>query len=120
MVGPKGFTNPVCQLDLRPGGTIRIDMTAPDGTVCLMAGLFRVIDPLEHLLFTSTAFPDDEGGYDVEVNNTLTFVEKEGKTEMMLHAKVVRAKPEIYEALAGMQEGWEQSFDKLEDLLNRK
>ena len=30
--GPKGFTNPVCELDLRVGGKIRIDMRAPDGT----------------------------------------------------------------------------------------
>lgn len=36
--GPKGFTNPVCDIDVRPGGAIRIDMTGPDGTVYPMGG----------------------------------------------------------------------------------
>jgi uncharacterized protein YndB with AHSA1/START domain len=31
--GPNGFTNPVCELDVRPGGAIRIDMHGPDGTI---------------------------------------------------------------------------------------
>jgi len=30
--GPRGFTNPVCELDVRPGGAIRIHMRGPDGT----------------------------------------------------------------------------------------
>ncbi len=28
--GPKGVTNPVCELDVRPGGAIRIDMRGAD------------------------------------------------------------------------------------------
>ena len=39
--GPRGFTNPVCELDPRPGGAIRIDMRGPDGTVYPMGGTFR-------------------------------------------------------------------------------
>jgi uncharacterized protein YndB with AHSA1/START domain/DNA-binding transcriptional ArsR family regulator len=31
--GPRGFTNPVCEMDVRPGGKIRIDMCGPDGVV---------------------------------------------------------------------------------------
>jgi uncharacterized protein YndB with AHSA1/START domain len=27
--GPRGFTNPVCELDVRPGDLIRIDMCGP-------------------------------------------------------------------------------------------
>jgi uncharacterized protein YndB with AHSA1/START domain len=30
--GPRGFSNPVCKLDLRVGGAILIHMCAPDGT----------------------------------------------------------------------------------------
>ena len=30
--GPKGFTNPVCEMDVRPGGAHRIVMRGPDGT----------------------------------------------------------------------------------------
>src|SRR5436190_8252782 len=31
--GPRGFTNPRCEWDARPGGAIRVDMKGPDGTV---------------------------------------------------------------------------------------
>jgi uncharacterized protein YndB with AHSA1/START domain len=31
--GPKDCTNPVCELDVRPGGAILIHMQVPDGAV---------------------------------------------------------------------------------------
>jgi len=117
--GPKGFTNPVCELDLRPNGEITIDMTAPDGTVYPMVGMFRVIDPPEHLLFSTSAFEDGNGGYKLEDRNTITFEENHGQTMLQLHAEVVKAEPETYGALAGMEEGWKQSFDRLADLLQK-
>ncbi|MGA2539857.1 MAG: SRPBCC domain-containing protein, partial [Terracidiphilus sp.] len=43
--GPKGFTNPRCEVDVRPGGKIHIDMRAPDGVVYPMAGAFREVIP---------------------------------------------------------------------------
>ena len=42
--GPYGFTNPVCEVDARPGGAIRIDMRGPDGVVYPMGGIFHEID----------------------------------------------------------------------------
>ena len=39
--GPRDFTNPVCELDVRVGGKILIHMHAPDGTVYPMTGTFR-------------------------------------------------------------------------------
>jgi len=36
--GPHRFTNPVCELDLRPGGAILIHMRGPDGVVYPMTG----------------------------------------------------------------------------------
>ena len=56
--GPTGFTNPLCELDLRVHGEIRIDMRAPDGTVYPMSGAYveiveperLVVSPLLHRL----------------------------------------------------------------------
>ena len=31
--GPHGYTNPLCELDARPGGAFRIHMCGPDGTI---------------------------------------------------------------------------------------
>ena len=56
--GPHGFTNPVCEIDLRPGGAIHIVMRAPDGTDYPMRGEFREIVPPERLVFTN--YPVDE------------------------------------------------------------
>src|ERR1700678_1250094 len=50
--GPKGFTNPVCDMDVRPGGAIRIVMRAPDDAPAQfrgdhpMTGVFReIVEP---------------------------------------------------------------------------
>ena len=40
-MGPHGVTNPVCELAVRPGGGIHIDMRGPDGTVYPMTGVYR-------------------------------------------------------------------------------
>jgi uncharacterized protein YndB with AHSA1/START domain len=41
--GPRGFTNPVCELDVRVGGTLRIVMRGPDGQDYPMIGKFREV-----------------------------------------------------------------------------
>jgi len=57
--GPHGFTNPVCELDVRPGGAIRIHMRGPDGTVYPMTGVYlEVVEP-ERIVFTSAALGAD-------------------------------------------------------------
>src|SRR6266568_1315682 len=48
--GPKGFTNPVCEMDARPGGAFVIHMRAPDGTVYPTKGVFREIIEPERLV----------------------------------------------------------------------
>src|SRR6201989_2540441 len=58
--GPKGFTNPVCEVAPRVGGAIRIHMRSPDGTVYPMTGRFVDIDR-PHRLGFSTAALNGEG-----------------------------------------------------------
>jgi len=58
--GPHGFTNPICELDVRPGGAIRIHMRGPDGAVYPMTGVYREIVAPERLVFTSAAL-DEKG-----------------------------------------------------------
>jgi uncharacterized protein YndB with AHSA1/START domain len=115
--GPKGFTNPLCQMDVRPGGAIRIDMRGPDGVVYPMGGVFHEIVKPERLVFISSAFEDEEGHPQLEVLNTVTFIELGGKTKLTLHAVVVKSAPAAAAGLAGMEEGWTQSLDKLAQYL---
>lgn len=115
--GPKRFTNPVCELDVRPGGAIRIDMTGPDGVVYPMKGVFHEIDEPERLVLTTSALEDEAGHPQLEVLNTVTFAEQGGKTKLTLRAVVVKSAPEAGAALAGMEKGWSQSLDRLAEEL---
>jgi uncharacterized protein YndB with AHSA1/START domain len=115
--GPEGFTNPVCEMNVRPGGAIRIDMRGPDGTVYPMTGFFNEIAEPERLVFTSKAYENEEGDAGFEVHTTLRLAERNGKTELELRVVVVKSTPEMKEALAGMKEGWSQSLVKLAKLL---
>ncbi len=115
--GPKYFTNPVCELDVRPGGAILIHMRAPDGTIYPMKGTFLEIVRPERLVFNSIAIEDESGNSILESLTTVTFEEHEGKTKLTVHAAVTRAEPGSEGALAGMEEGWNQSLDKLAEYL---
>ena len=113
--GPTGFTNPVCELDLRPDGEIRIDMRAPDGTVYPMTGAFREVVEPELLVFTSAAL--DAGGKPMFENlNTVTFEESEGnKTALTVKVRVIWETVEAGRHLDGMAQGWALSIDRLQE-----
>lgn len=115
--GPKDFTNPVCELDARPGGAILIHMRGPDGVVYPMKGKFQEIVPPERLVMLASAIEDEEGNSLLEVVTTVTFVEHEGTTILTVSPVVTKAAPEAAGALAGMEEGWNQSLVRLAELL---
>jgi uncharacterized protein YndB with AHSA1/START domain len=110
--GPKSFTNPRCEVDVRPGGAIRIDMRAPNGIVYPMTGVFHEIVEPERLVFTSAAL-DKNGEPLFEILNTVTFAEEGGKTKLTVRASVSKAKPEAAPHLAGMEQGWSMTLDRL-------
>lgn len=111
--GPKNFTNPVCMLDVRPGGSIRIDMRGPDGAVHPMTGVFHEILAPDRLVFTSRAFVDASGHAQLVVHNTVTFADDNGKTRLTLSAMILKSTPEVAGPLQGMEQGWSQSLDRL-------
>jgi len=116
--GPKGFTNPVCELDVRAGGAIRIHMRSPDGSVYPMKGEFREIVPPERLVFTNIAV-DVAGKPIIEGLTTVTFIERGGKTTMTLQTRGRAVVDYAVGYLQGMEMGWSGSIDKLEILLAR-
>jgi uncharacterized protein YndB with AHSA1/START domain/DNA-binding transcriptional ArsR family regulator len=111
--GPDGFTNPVCEVDVRPGGAIRIDMRGPDGLVYPNEGVFQEIVEPERIVFTMRAFEDGEGRPQLEVFTTATFVELDGKTKLTVHTVVIKSTPEVAASVDGLEQGWSQSLDRL-------
>jgi uncharacterized protein YndB with AHSA1/START domain len=111
--GPSGFTNPVCEFEARPGGRIHIDMTGPDGTVYPMVGEVREIVPPQRLVLFCTCCGDDSGTPGVEVLNSVTFAEKDDGTVIEVEARVLKADPQMIDAIAGMEQGWSESLERL-------
>jgi uncharacterized protein YndB with AHSA1/START domain len=111
--GPRGFTVPRCELDVRPGGALRIDMKAPDGVVLPMTGVLQEVVEPERLVFAGNALKDEDGVPGLQVIHTVTFAEHEGKTKLTVKVVVIKATPEVAGALAGMDEGWSQTLDRL-------
>jgi uncharacterized protein YndB with AHSA1/START domain len=90
--GPHHFTNPVCELDLRPGGRLRIVMKGPDGTEYPMSGVFKEVVPHEKLVFTAVA-EDHNGVVHLETETTVTFADQRGKTKVTVKASAVGRPP---------------------------
>jgi len=111
--GPRGFTNPVCELDVRRGGALRIVMRAPDGAEHPMRGVFREVVKPERLVFTAVA-QDERGNALLEALTTVTFAEDAGKTKLTVHARAVGLATAAARMLEGMQAGWTQSLERLE------
>jgi len=114
--GPRGFSSRVPELDVRVGGSLRIVMQGPDGSDYPMKGTFRDVVPPERLVFTNIAI-DNEGRHLLEGMTTVTFAEQGGKTTMTLRTHAVGRVPVASQMLVGMEAGWTQSIDRLEELL---
>jgi uncharacterized protein YndB with AHSA1/START domain len=110
--GPKGFTNPVCEWDAKPGKAIYVVMRAPNGTDYPMGGVFREVVEPERLIFTSGAL-DEKGHMLFELLHTITFAERGGKTTLTVRAQVVKSTAKAAQYLAGYEAGMTQSLERL-------
>lgn len=108
MLGPSGWTMPVCEIDLRPGGAWRFVWGRADGTEMEMRGEYREVTPPERLVST-----ESWGGDWPETINTVTFSEEDGKTTIT--QTVLYPSREARDAAleTGMKDGVSLSFDRL-------
>lgn len=116
--GPKGFTNPVCEMDVRPDGAMRIEMRAPDGTVYPMTGVYQEITEPKRLVFTSAAL-DLSGAPLFEVLTAVSFLERGNTTILRVQVHVIKTTVAAAPFLKGMIAGWAQSLERLEAFVLR-
>ena len=114
--GPKDFTNPVCKLDPWVGGSIRIVMRGPDGMQYPTHGVFTKIVEPELIVFHNVKEGDD-GSAQLEIENTVRFLDEDGKTKMIFRAVVIMSTPDACQSVGGMNIGWNQSIDRLAENL---
>jgi len=103
--GPNGFTLPVCEMDVRVGGSYRLCMRASSGWEHYTHGVYREIVPAERIVWTSV-FEDVPGS---EILTTVTFAEHEGKTKLTVHQTYSFES----DATRGAPQGWTETLEHL-------
>lgn len=108
--GPKGFSAPSVELDLRVGGGYRIAMQPPDGDRFFLSGEFRDVDPGARLSYTFRWEPPDPD--DRETVVTFSLRDLGESTALMVDQG--RFATEARRALH--EQGWTESLDRLQEL----
>ena len=109
-LGP-GYSVPVCEADLRPGGKWRYVNRHPKGEVGF-SGEYREITPPERLVFTESmeGFPGPASVV------TAVFTEESGKTRLTVTAVYDSRETRDIVLKSGMERGAALSYDRLEEV----
>ena len=112
MLGPEGWTMPVCEIDLRPGGSWHFVWRQSNGKEMEMRGEYREVQPPERVVSSESWGPEWP-----ETLNTVVFSELAGKTTATV--TMLYASKEARDAAlkTGMKQGMALSYDRLEDYL---
>jgi uncharacterized protein YndB with AHSA1/START domain len=112
MLGPEGWSMPVCETDLRPGGSWHFVWRHSKGQEMEMRGSYREVHAPERVVTTESWGPEWP-----ETLNTVVFTEQAGKTTVTI-TLLYPSKEHRDNALAtGMKAGMAMSYDRLERLL---
>lgn len=114
LLGPEGWTMPVCEIDLRVGGCFRYLWRRANRPDMGMRGVYREISPPERIVHTEVF---DEDWTDGETLVTSVLVENDGKTT--LTTTILYASKEIRDMVlkSPMEQGVAASYDRLAELL---
>ena len=114
MLGPDGWTMPVCEIDLRPGGRWHWVWRRTDGTEMEMTGEYREIVPPERLVNT-----ENWGADWPETLNTVVFTEEAGRTKTVCTVLYPSKEARDRAMGTGMEDGWAASNDRLDEYLRK-
>jgi uncharacterized protein YndB with AHSA1/START domain len=125
--GPNNVTIPECEVDLRVGGKILIVMEAGEamgpykGTKWPMLGVFTAVKPNLKLSYTVKAWTEGQKEETtIDQTTELTLTEEQGKTKIQIRAAIYKTGPKAGMAVQGMQYGFTQQLEKLNDFLSPK
>ncbi len=122
MLGPPGWSMPVCEMDVRPGGKYRWRWRSDEtGAEFGFFGDFREVDAPAKLVHAEHYDPGDVGGAMDASQPTIIqtlFTETAGITS--LEMIMTFASKEIRDAAVstGMTDGMEMGYERLENLLS--
>jgi uncharacterized protein YndB with AHSA1/START domain len=114
LLGPPGWTMPVCDIDLRVGGGFRYVWRNADGREMGMRGTFREVAAPDRIVHTEV-FDEDWTGGPTEVTTNLA--EAGGRTTMTMTVRYSSEAARDGATRSGMEGGMAQSYDRLDELL---
>ena len=114
LLGPPGWTMPVCDIDLRVGGAYRFVWLGQDGTTMGMGGVYREIVIPERIVNTQLFDQDWTGG---ETLGTLLLTEQGGKTTLTNAVLYLSREARDGALRTRMAEGVEAGYARLDELL---
>lgn len=115
LLGPDGWSMPVCEIDLRVGGKWRYTWrNDADGNEFSMSGVYRELARPDRIVHTEI-YSEDPNQSEAVV--TTTFRENAGRTTMT--ATMLLLSKEIRDAIVatGMADGAGRSYDRLAEML---
>jgi uncharacterized protein YndB with AHSA1/START domain len=117
--GPKGYTNPICELDFHVGGRWHNVMRGPDGKDLPTDVTFIEIVEPERIVYRNAPAVGEVWGDNPPPSfvRIITFTEHAGRTTLTMRAEF--DSPENKDAVVrrGWIDGTNSSFDKLAELL---
>ena len=115
LLGPPGWSMPVCEIDLRVGGKYRyVWKSDRDGTEMGMGGVFRELVVPARIVSTEKF---DEAWYPGEAVGALVFAERGGRTTVTQTMQYESRDARDAALKTGMTKGVEASYERLEQLL---
>ena len=114
LLGPPGWTMPVCEIDLRVGGKYRYVWRKSDGQEMGMGGAFTEIMRPARIVATQLFDQDWTGG---ETIVSTEIVEKNGKSTITTTVRYATREARDAALQTGMTTGMEAGYERLEDLL---
>lgn len=121
LLGPPGWTMPVCEMDLRVGGKFRWRWRNDAGTEFGFTGVFREVARPSRLVHTQVYDPGTLGGdLGAECLISVEFTEQGGVTTYTTTLRYQSKADRDAAFSTGMTDGMEQSFGNLDALLAEK
>jgi uncharacterized protein YndB with AHSA1/START domain len=117
--GPKGWTLPVCALDLRPGGVWHYCMRGPNGEEGWGKAVYREIVEPERLVYLD-AFSDADGKVAEGMPQmliTVEFADHGGKTKVTSRTRFASAADLETTLGMGVADGMTETWNRLADYL---
>jgi uncharacterized protein YndB with AHSA1/START domain len=111
LLGPPGWTMPVCDVDLRVGGRFHYEWLGEGGKTMALDGIYRVVEEPGRIADTQT-FDEDWTNGPADTDMVLT--ENSGVTEMILTITYTNQQTRDLVVSSPMMDGMEAGYERLD------